>query len=160
MNLDVNSAKWYLAGMIDGEGTVTYPREGKKGTNYLISITSTDFELIDACARACCALQYYHIVRGPFSNGENRKDYWYLEITKRETLTRASLELPLQHNEKRERLKNLVLAYKRVWKDLTPEDLKSIRCSTGTYKEIANKFGISSTTVHDVINRKRAFTGT
>lgn len=155
-----DQAAHYLAGMIDGEGCVPDPRPdlAHKRTKE-ISISSTDYELIDACVECCQVLNYHHRVRGPHDNGPGRKVYWVIYISKWDTLRRVIVEVPIRHKKKKERLLEVMETYTKRYhlRPLTPEEIADIRISQLTLEECAVKHGISKGRAYDVRNKKRAY---
>jgi hypothetical protein len=100
-NLD--EAAGYLAAIIDGEGSVdkgTPALKRRKG----IRITNTDFELIDACEKACHLLGIHYIIgHAPPAQPRYRRQR-HLSILRLADLKLVWALVPFRHIEKRRRL--------------------------------------------------------
>jgi hypothetical protein len=117
MNTETASA--YLAGIIDGEGSVGLYRwsngHGGKGYGRQVRIVNTDWDLLDACAEACEVLGIEFTVYARARNGRNpkHKDTFDFRIkASRENFSRL-LDLPIR-TAKRERLIELVESYRKA----------------------------------------------
>jgi hypothetical protein len=105
------AAKWYLAGMIDGEGSITLlPRNGRTSKQRMIRIASCDRELLETCLEACevlgisAGIYASHKGGGQYASGKPRKPAWSLVIQKKDSLLKVINNVPVQHEQKREKL--------------------------------------------------------
>lgn len=112
----------YLAGMIDGEGTVSRIGEGRR-----VRIGSTTPELIEACIEACDVLGIATIRHkdAVSASKRGRIPYHLLSITGRTNLERLQQTVPLRHPEKRARLDAIVTTYVQGF-PLTEEELLAL----------------------------------
>ena len=106
-----DEARWYLAGVVDGEGHVAYPKASFGYQGRYIEIVNTDPAIIEACEVACSILGYNFSTRGPLLNS-NKKPIWSLVISRRATLMKAGEELPLQ-SAKFKQMIDLLASYKQ-----------------------------------------------
>lgn len=111
-------ARWYLAGMIDGEGCVSAPytydgrlksgRVSKMGPR--VRIVSNDKELIDKCSEALDTLGIGHGVYresqpGYYKDGRERKEAWKVSVHKKSEFVKVAKEIPVQHKQKAKKLR-------------------------------------------------------
>jgi hypothetical protein len=95
----------YLAGMIDGEGCV------RVRTNRSVSVSSTDYELIEACVRCCELLGLRHRI-SKCSAKPGRKPAWELYINGKDSLVAVQQHVPIQCHRKQAALAEAIAAYK------------------------------------------------
>jgi hypothetical protein len=111
---DREYAAAYLAGMIDGEGTV--PRASKRSNKVEIRIVNTDPTLILAC-RACCeTLELrYRIARlnSPSKRKPHLQPIWSFSISSRSSLQRVADQVPILAAHKRKNLQDALKTFKR-----------------------------------------------
>lgn len=77
----------YLAGIIDGEGSVTFQRNGRKTPNARVSVSMTDQDSINRIFE----LSGIGYVGGPYTrngNNPNRKPYWTWQLYKASDIAR------------------------------------------------------------------------
>lgn len=160
----IDEARGYLAGLIDGEGTVGDQR-CPSGPRRHVSIANTDPEIIMRALAACQMLgiraSVYHRADLP-----SRPDHWAdcmdVRITGRSDLERIA-ELPLCPR-KRERLQRLLAGYRVRYRRRGERPLSEIasRYHAGaTISQLAKDFDSSRGTIHrwlveaDVTRRPR-----
>lgn len=95
----------YLAGLIDGEGTVAK-------VNQAVSMGNTDYEIIEAWQECCAILGLHSTVYGPRQPRGNRKPYWEVYIRSRDSLRRVLDVVPIRASCKRELLVQALARYK------------------------------------------------
>lgn len=147
-------ACYYLAGLVDGEGCISNNRTKE------IVISMTDQEPLDRCMSACILLGFWCKKHGPYSNGEGRKDYWTVVVSRKATLERFADLVPLS-SPKREQLQVLLQSYSSRYnlRDLSPEELADICTANLTLDQLAAKHGISRGRCHDIRSGSRAYVG-
>lgn len=137
-------ARWYLAALIDGEGSVQYARRAR-GTSRVISIANTDPDILDA-ARACLKIlnvPYREYDRLPEGN-HGSKLRTYITISSRAGME-ALKGLPIQAAGKREALAKCIASYAPR---LPAADELVARYESGmTIDEIAESLGVSYGTI-------------
>lgn len=112
---DDQAAAWYLAAMVDGEGSVSkvYDSYGKRCGNRHIAITNTDVALIDA---VCSALARLGIEHNRHSDPDIRQPHYRLRhevhVTNYRSLKRFHDVVPIQAPAKKERLEGLLASYR------------------------------------------------
>lgn len=104
--MNCEQASWWLAGIIDGEGSVYY-HEAHSFRE--VVITNTDERILDKVREALYLLGVSFVEH--WDRVPNRKPCCRICITRRENLTRLG-RLPLQ-SEKKEKLTHLLASYKR-----------------------------------------------
>lgn len=116
MTWSSESAKAYLARIIDGEGCIQGMRGGEDGR--YIEISNTDYSIILACIECCSLLNYNHSLRGPTLpkgrqvNGKPYSQVWHFTISRREILIRVLEEVPIQSQLKQYKLRTILAMYK------------------------------------------------
>jgi hypothetical protein len=93
--------------MIDGEGHVSYRR------NYAVSVSNTDWELIEAVVE-CCALLGLHQTVQRLATRPPRKPGWQVMITGKDSLETIRLSVPIRCLRKQEALNVAIAAYKQL----------------------------------------------
>jgi DNA-binding transcriptional regulator YiaG len=136
----------YLAGIIDGEGSVC------GGSNRHVAIANTDRAIIDATVTACEAVGIEPRVNGPYQPRSRKKwsEFWVVVIRGPANLQLAS-ELPLAATKKREALIELATfpcrRYTRT-SEIPAEELRALyegrRLTQG---EVAAEMGVAKSTV-------------
>lgn len=104
----IDRARWYAAGIVDGEGSVTktYRHKDESGSPSIrLSVSSTDWELIEEMQRIYRLLQieysvYEHNPRRPPQHSQ----CWTIIVRKATSIVRAAEVLPLQHKRKAQKL--------------------------------------------------------
>ena len=118
------AAAYYLAAMIDGEGTVRHSKSyinknGKRtcGTR-LIGISNTDSNIIDATTEALDQLGIeYTCKRNVPRKSENHKPISLITIHSRVNLAKVFEMVPIQQKFKQDRLRSLLDSYRRMPSD-------------------------------------------
>ena len=106
----------YLAGMIDGEGSVSVARTGlHAGAKYgkrSVRISNTERDLVDAVCEAYDVLDIRYRINGwqPSDNPSYRYA-WEVVVSRRPDLERIFALVPIQSTRKRARLKDAVSSY-------------------------------------------------
>lgn len=95
----------YLAGLIDGEGTVAK-------VNQAVSMGNTDYEIVEAWQECCSILGLQSTVYGPRKPRGNRKPFWEVYIRSRDSLQRVFDVVPIRTTRKRELLAEALSRYK------------------------------------------------
>lgn len=101
-------AAYYLAAMIDGEGTVA-KADGR--TNKMARVTNTDRRLIAACEECCEALDIAYTVVPRKAYKAHWASGWDLVVSGKENIGRLSA-LPLRSLAKKQRLLALLASYR------------------------------------------------
>lgn len=97
-----NSAKWWLAGFVDGEGCVYF--HPRKRSSQVITITVCDKELRDFAVNCFKVLKIgYRLSDRPGAKRGNRHR-WTIEIARAASFQRFSKLIPLRHARKKRRL--------------------------------------------------------
>ncbi len=120
--MDRQTAAGYLAGLIDGEGSVVVGRWGpKQKKNYRVVIcVNTDPSIIAAAERACTVMRYAYVTyKKPRSLDEKRKDIWQVTVYRAEAIRRLIKEVPIQAEKKRQMLEQMVAGLRP---DRTPDE--------------------------------------
>jgi hypothetical protein len=111
-NMTRDAARWYLAGMFDGEGSVGKPfaetRAKGKSSYRSVRIGSTDRELTDRVAEALGFLEIPHRYYTNQSTLRSGLSWHTVQIHSREGLLRFSEEVPFTHIRKRAALDAIV----------------------------------------------------
>ncbi len=97
------AARWYLAGMIDGEGCVVRRDDGHR-INRRIKIANTERAILESCLEA---LDVLGINAGLYRNNKatsSRKESWDIVIHKQSEFLKAAALIPVQHPMKSARL--------------------------------------------------------
>lgn len=119
--MDRATAAGYLAGLIDGEGSVVFGRWGPAGPRKpggkkqyrVVVCVNTDPTIIKAAERACDIMGYEYITRQkPMPNEPNRKDIWVITIYRAESIRRLLDEVPIQARKKKANLKAMVASFR------------------------------------------------
>lgn len=142
MTLDARS---YLAGIIDGEGSVHHGKTARS-----IEVGNTDLVILHTTKVCCDVLSIEARINGPYQGPGNRKPYWKLLITGQENLRRVLAEVPIQAPAKRLTLQALVAGYQYgyVRKDRLPvAELQRLRAEGKTQRQIASVFGVHQGTI-------------
>lgn len=103
------SAAFYLAAMIDGEGTVTALTA--RNSARAVKITNTDFDLITACVECLTALKITARVYERSAKRCVRKRTWDVNVYGRDNLERL-LRLPFRCLWKKSRVEALLASYR------------------------------------------------
>lgn len=139
-----DGAAHYLAGMIDGEGTIGVYRN--PWVHRSCRIVSTDRELIDACSEACLILGIEHRVRS-VSKQPPRKQAWELSIGTIAALRVLAERVPLRHIGKRKRLAEALDSVRASYRP-PRETLERLYVFEGQSSgEIGRLLGVRGTTV-------------
>lgn len=121
-NVDANEAKWYLAGIIDGEGHC-HKRQRQ------IQIANTDRDIIDRIVACCEVLQYHWRSREVTTNVGTPN--WEIVISQRATIEQVIKDkIPLACKAKRAQILKWAQEYKnpkRRERGLTEEQVQDIR---------------------------------
>src|SRR6185369_2662370 len=97
-------ARGWLAALIDGEGCVYWRRVGAH-TVRVITITSTDRELIDRALEVCALFGIDCSVSGRDGATPRHRYRWTLDIRRAAAMQRVLDEIPIQHSGKLQRLR-------------------------------------------------------
>ena len=138
------SARHYLAGMIDGEGTVTDPQRIRRQSR-AVRITNTDRELITACEECCVLLGLRFKVYERSPQRCKGKRTYDLVMYGRDNFEKLA-RLPLRSPIKLARLKGLVLSYPRPKRPTRYVLLKLHAVESVAY--IAAQYGVTRVTVY------------
>lgn len=139
------AAAYYLAAMVDGEGTISgsyHPVTGKLRSRY-VSVCNTDLEIIAAVESACRALGIVYVCRTTAPKKSIWKRRFDVIINRRIEIEKFAATVPIQCSRKRKRLAEILESYERAgygkWvKILTPEFLHEEYTVKGkSYREIA-----------------------
>jgi hypothetical protein len=99
----------YLAGLIDGEGHISYRR------NYAVRVANTDRDIIDATIASCDALGLRYRIQDIKPRPEkNKQGGWDVYITGKDQLERIRDVVPIQSTRKRGALDTAIAAYKQL----------------------------------------------
>jgi intein-encoded DNA endonuclease-like protein len=102
----------YLAGMIDGEGTVYINSKVGKDCHRIVVITNTDVSLLEACQSACVLLDISCRVQLRTKSINTRhKDVYELAITDSKSFRILAEKVPVQAVHKREALEKIIHSY-------------------------------------------------
>ena len=101
------AAAYYLAAMIDGEGTVGLTRARQSGhvNGALINIYNTDIDLLERSASACrkLGIRFKVIARRKSARASWKQGYWLL-VTNMESVAIISRRVPVASAEKKRRI--------------------------------------------------------
>lgn len=127
----------YLAGMIDGEGHVSIRR------NRSVSVSNTDWELIEAVVE-CCELLGLHQTVQKLATRPPRKPGWQVMITGKESLSVIEEIVPLHCSRKRTALAEAIATYK--YKKRPPQEwLEQKYLVEGlTLQQVAEAWGVKN----------------
>jgi hypothetical protein len=109
------AARWYLAGMIDGEGCISrysYKSRGPSDNRVdrRIRIANTDRRLLEVCLEAYAVLgidaRLYRVTKGggAYATGKPRLEAWEVVVYRQSEVLKVIAQIPVQHPEKREKL--------------------------------------------------------
>jgi hypothetical protein len=104
------TAAFYLAALIDGEGTVTDP--GRARSKHVVRITNTDYSIIQAAVACCTLLKVVCQVYERSPKRSPHKRCWDVQVTGRANLERLA-RLPLVCLRKATRLQRIITSYHR-----------------------------------------------
>lgn len=130
----------YLAGMIDGEGSVTL---GPTRKCRRVTIHNTDADLIEACEQCCEELGI------TFRTHQNRpvQRGWTIAIMGRDNLELLYTSVPIQHRRKRDLLREAVDTYQPRFIPPDGEELRRLYEQGATLSDLAELTGYHSRTV-------------
>lgn len=150
--MDAEQAKWYLAGLIDGEGHIQCSYGCRQ-----VSVSNTDKSIIDRAVECCEVLKYHWRLEEPRLT-KIGKLYWQLVISRRETMERLIAELPLGSEVKLAILDQIADEYscmKPLRKELTVTDIQEIRSRRLSGREYARRYNRSPTVISYIQNGLR-----
>jgi len=134
----------WLRGFFDGEGSVAFRKQcaGRKHTSYYLTVTNTDFELIETCGLYLRSLGIYY-TEWAVRRLKNRKPCRTLHIGRAESILRFHVAVNFASPAKRKKLGEIIKWISRPTIDETrlPEisalwqEGHSLRC-------IGNKLGM------------------
>ncbi len=131
----------YLAGMIDGEGSITMVRKQVR----TVVIVNTDIDLIDACAECYDTLGIsYHRYQRRYS-GQNPKwaDKHILQVYGQGNIERIYELVPIRSKAKRATLEAMMGSWRKP--QPTKEELERLYVGQGwSYKQLMEHFNIRS----------------
>ncbi len=109
-------AAGYLAGIIDGEGCMKWVGNKKYGKTLVLTITNTDWDILDATMDCCDVLDLKYRIEEVAKCNHELRDWnraWCISITGRASLQTISDEVPFRSKKKRERLNQRLSSYVR-----------------------------------------------
>ncbi len=144
----------YLAGMIDGEGTITLCYSTNVHPLRRIAISGTETDILEGCVRACEVLGIYSRIyrRTEPSRPLHWAQGWDVVIYGRDNFERIAGSVPLQSGRKRAKLDELLATYKtakpyRRRNQLPTDDLIRRYEAGESNAVIARAYGVSESTV-------------
>lgn len=132
----------YLAGMIDGEGTI-----GQYNANRKVAISNTDYALIEACAEACDVLGIKYAIY-PRNHPQPRcKAGWDLTIRGgRRSYEVLLRDVPIRSPNKRARLAAMLETYRRTRRP-PRVDLEADYLAGMSYADLGRKYNCQISTI-------------
>ena len=154
-------AAGWIAGFIDGEGTVPLlnPRGLRKVYVRSVTVINTDQVLMATFIAAC---QMVGIETGEptllrrSERDPRLRDCWRVSITHRGNLEQLQRLVPLRSPEKRRRLDALVTSYQQRqyrWRDVPIEAIRTAYFAGATVHELAHEYRVSVATIHRWMTR-------
>lgn len=146
-------AAFYLAGMIDGEGTVGCYKKAGGGHACRVSISNTDLDIIAAIKECCVVLEFPYSLYGPYKYG-TWKDKYAVRINGGiTTYKRISAEIPIQCKSKAKNLEKILAS--RKWLPLPDRETlrKRYHDDKKSLAEIAQEMKCAPMTVYNWLRR-------
>jgi hypothetical protein len=136
---DVRIALGYLAGIIDGEGSISCTSR-----NMVIRISNTEYSIIQATCECLDLLGVEYIVH-EHKRTNHWKDFWIIGIYRLSNFQKLA-EVPLRSENKKWALERILANHKgdRMTHNPDPEVLKSLYLAGKTHREIAEEMGFKS----------------
>lgn len=109
--MNEEQAKWYLAGIIDGEGSIS------TGQNKMIRIRVCDKDIIEACIKALKILGIKYKVYWdwkPSASSGGSRDYHELRINGQNSVKKLQSLIPIQNAIKRGKLEYAANSYEHL----------------------------------------------
>lgn len=153
---DVTAAH-YLAGLIDGEGSVTMrpfkTRGGTQGYARDVRITNTDLDIIEAAEEALDRLgipyhRYLRTDRAEQPNVYGSKPLMDVVVSHRDGLREVLARVPLRCSRKRAKLEEAVGSYTNYGRLPDRDELVRVYMKRGD-RGAAEHFGVSSGTIYN-----------
>lgn len=144
------AARFYLAGMLDGEGTVTDPDQLLRHSRS-VRITNTDRELIAACEACCLMLGLRYSVTERSAKRCKVKRTYDLAFYGRDNFEKLN-KLPVRSPEKARRLRGLVASYRRPKRPTRSTLLE--RSVVESLAQLAARYGVTQKTVRRWLKQK------
>lgn len=133
----------YLAGMIDGEGTI-----GQYNAIRRVTICNTDYALIEACAEACDTLGLPYAIY-PAEAARGRAKRWDLNFRGgKPTFERILREIPIRSPGKRARLAAMLETYRRPRRPPRAE-LEAYYLEGASYSALGERYGVGVSTIQN-----------
>ena len=155
----------YIAGFIDGEGSVRFlrhkngKRKGKVSARS-IAVYNTEKELIDAYIEACDMVDIdtsLHYSYPKSKQDRNEKPVWIASITHSRNLKLVSEIIPIQSIHKKDKLSQILNSYEHKtwkWKDVPVEELKQkYEVENLSMNKCAEYFKVNLVTIHRWIHK-------
>lgn len=109
--MTVDEARWYLAGMFDGEGWVHF---SPKNLSRDAGIANTDLDILATVTSCMDILEIpYRFVEVSLKGSIGKKRCYEVQITKREGFISLYEKVPLRSKRKKETLESLLMSYTR-----------------------------------------------
>lgn len=146
LTLEQERAAWYLAGVFDSEGCVSF-RDTPSGVKKQVTIVNTDESIISSTCIALDLLEIGYKLRGPVQK-KTFKPYWEIRINAYDDIITFVKFVPLQ-SVKAEKLRFLAKAAEtRGWHQVSHwsiEEIARLYWDEGVSpKEIASRLGMRS----------------
>lgn len=159
LTAEQREAAAYVAGMIDGEGSVSVALTGlHAGARYgkrSVRICNTDRDLIDACAEALDLLDIRYRING-WQPRAGHRYAWEIAISRRPELERILAVVPIRSARKRERLGEAVASYcyRASEREPAEAELRSLYLDERlSMRQIGERCGVSVVTVQRWLGR-------
>jgi len=144
-------AAWYLAGIFDGEGCVSYT-QGKRGLiQKVVEISNTDRSIIDTVVAALDELEILYNLRGPIHLREERwTPYYSIRLSNYDAIAKFARLVPFQSDSKREKIEHIVNSrYVMSREDWPVDEIERLYWEENmSCRDIASVLGIGDSNGH------------
>jgi hypothetical protein len=146
-------AAWYLAGVFDGEGCVSF-KAGERGlTHKYVGIDNTDLSIIESVRMALDMLGIAYNERGPiYFENDVWLPYYSIRVLTYESIHRFAEVVPVQSRAKRDKLD--VLSGMKPWGlHLPDEEWERLYYAHSNLTAVARELGCNVKTVRAHMDR-------
>lgn len=145
-------AAWYLAGIFDGEGCVSFKAGSRGLTHKYVGIDNTDISIIETVRMALDVLKIPYVERGPiYFKNERWMPYYSIRVITYTAIYRFAELVPVQSVAKRDKLDSIVASPRRVMgrENWPLEEIKRLYWEEGLdVRGVAARLGIGGENGH------------
>jgi LAGLIDADG-like domain len=148
-------AAWYLAGLFDGEGCVSYTQGSQGFAQKVVELSNTDRSIIDTAVAALEELEIPYSLRGPIHLREERwTPYYSIRLSNYEAIARFAELVPFQCENKRKKIEHIVNGPRRVvMNDSMVDEVRRLYWGEGmTAMDVAERIGLSRNSYKNVLH--------